>query len=425
MKDDKKTKAELIEELERLRCLVLELDVIKAARKRAVEALRESEERHRALQANVPVGVFRSTPGADGRVLSANVAFAKMLGYEESEDVTDACVADFYLRSEDRDKLVEEMESAGTVSGYEVEVKRVDGTVFWGAISARAARVDNGEIEYVDGVVEDVTERKQAEAELAQYRHHLEELVEERTDELREANEKLRREVADRKRVEEEKRYFNEFTENIIKSTQVGIYALDKAGKVKIWNQGMERQFGVDSADIEGKNIFEAFPVLAEEPLGAAIKKALEGGEPFEQGRLRHRTLRRGERVLNTKINALTNPSGAIVGAVVITEDVTEAVKAAEALRESEERYRGLYHTTLALADEIELEAVLREIADQAMLLLRGDDCIVYLLDRDGGILKPLYANTRKGVEAIIREYRCRGRLPSPRAGDRRYGRRK
>ncbi len=402
MKDDKKTKAELIKELERLRCLVLELDAIEAARKRAVEALRESEERHRTLQANVPVGVFRYTPGADGRVLSANVALAKMLGYKESEDVTDARVADFYLRSEDRDKLVEEMASAGTVSGYEVEFKRVDGTVFWGAVSARAARADDGEIEYVDGVVEDVTERKQVEAELARYRHKLEELVEERTNELRETNEKLRREVADRKRVEEEKRYFNEFTENIIESTQVGIYALDKAGTVKIWNQGMERQFGVDSADIEGKNIFEAFPVLAEEPLGAAIKKVLERGEPFEQGGLRHRTLRRGERVLNTKINALTNPSGAIVGAVVITEDVTEAVTAAEALRESEERYRGIYHTTLALADEIELEAVLREIADQAMLLLRGDDCIVYLLDRDGGILKPLYANTRKGVEAIL-----------------------
>lgn len=354
MKGEKKTKAELIKELERLRRLVLEMDAVEAARKRAVEALKESEERHRTLQANIPVGVFRSTPGAEGRVLSANVALAKMLGYGAVEDLAAARVADFYLRPEDREKLVGEMGSAGTVSSYEVELRRVDGTTFWGAVSARVVRGDDGEIAYVDGVVEDVTKRKRAEAELARYRHRLEELVAERTDELREVNEKLRAEVADRKRVEEEKRYFNEFKENIIASTQVGIYALDKDGTVQIWNYGMERQFGVDSADIEGKNIFEAFPVLAEEELGAAIKNALEKGDAFERSRLRHRTLRRGVRVLNTKINPLTDASGAVVGAVVITEDVTERVKASEALRESEERYRSLVeaiHGGFAIVD--------------------------------------------------------------------------
>jgi PAS domain S-box-containing protein len=172
--------------------------------------------------------------------------------------------------------------------------------------------------------------------------------------ELREANAKLRGEAAERTRAEEKKKYFNEFTENIIESTQVGIYALDKDGMVKIWNQGMERQFGVDSGDIEGKNVFEAFPVLAQEPLGAALKKTLEEGEPFEQNRVRHQTLKRGERILNTKINALHNPSGGIVGAVVITEDVTERVKAGEALRESEERYRSLVeaiHGGFAIVD--------------------------------------------------------------------------
>ncbi len=195
---------------------------------------------------------------------------------------------------------------------------------------------------------------------------------------------------------------FGEFAANIIESTQVGIYALDKEGRVQIWNQGMERQFGVDSEEVVGRTIFDAFPTLRREPLGEAIEKALKEGEPFEQVHVPHRTLKKGERIINTKINPLNDASGEIEGAVVITEDVTERVEAAEELRKSEERYRGLYHTTLALADEIELEAVLREIAGQAMTLLRGDDCIVYLLDRDGGILKPLYANTRKGVEAIL-----------------------
>lgn len=354
MRDDKKTKAELIKELERLRRLILELDGVEAARKRAVKALKESEESHRTLQDNVPVGVFRTSAGGDGRLLSANAALAKMLGFETVEEISGRSVADFYLRVEDRERLVERITSAGTVSGYEVEFKRPDGDTFWGAVSARVVRADDGGVAYVDGVVEDVTERKQAEEELARYRQHLEELVAERTGKLSEANEKLLREAGDRKRVEEERRYFNDFLGNIIESTQVGIYALDRDATVKIWNHGMERQFGVDSADIEGQNIFEAFPVLEEEELGTAIINALRKGEAFERSGLTHQTLRRGERTLNTKINPLTDTDGTIIGTVVITEDVTERVKATEALRESEERYRSLVeaiHGGFAIVD--------------------------------------------------------------------------
>jgi PAS domain S-box-containing protein len=248
----------------------------------------------------------------------------------------------------------------------------------------------------------DVTEEKRAEEELIKHRHHLEVLVDERTDELRIANVKLQREIAERKRAEEEIRYISEFTSNIIESTQVGIYALDKDGMVQLWNRGMEEQFGVDSEELIGKTIFEAFPILQEEPLGEAIERALKEGKPYEQSGVVHRTLKKGKRVLNTKINPLSNPEGEIVGAVIITEDVTERVRAAEQIRKSEKLYRSLYNTTLALADETELDPVLRQIADQAMALLNGDDCTVYLLDRDAGALEPIFANTLKDYDAVM-----------------------
>ena len=259
-----------------------------------------------------------------------------------------------------------------------------------------------GEVARLAYFSRDVTEGKRAEEELVGYRHHLEVLVDERTDELRIANVKLQREIAERKRAEGEIRYISEFTSNIIESTQVGIYALDKDGMVQIWNRGMEEQFGVDSEELVGRTIFEAFPVLREEPLGKAIERALKEGEPYEQSGLVHRTLKKGKRVLNTKINPLSDPAGAIVGAVIITEDVTERVRAAEQTRKSEKLYRSLYNTTLALADETELDAVLRQIADQAMALLDGDDCTVYLLNREGGVLEPIFANHLRDYEAVM-----------------------
>jgi PAS domain S-box-containing protein len=149
----------------------------------------------------------------------------------------------------------------------------------------------------------------------------------------------------ERKKTEEEIRYFNEFTKNIIESTQVGLYVVDQEGGVVFWNHGMERDFGVPAAELVGKNIFDAFPVLRDEPLGRALQAALTEGEPFEQSGLRHRTRLKGERVVNTKINALRDGRGGIVGAVVITEDVTERVQSQEALRVSEERYRSLVET--------------------------------------------------------------------------------
>jgi len=149
----------------------------------------------------------------------------------------------------------------------------------------------------------------------------------------------------ERKKAEEEIRYFSEFTKNIIESTQVGLYAVDQDGRVVFWNHGMERDFGVSAAEITGTDIFEAFPALSEEPIGRALRAALSRGDAFEQSRVRHRTRLKGERILNTKINALRDAAGGIVGAVVITEDVTERVQAQEALRASEERYRSLVET--------------------------------------------------------------------------------
>jgi PAS domain S-box-containing protein len=267
-----------------------------------------------------------------------------------------------------------------------------------------------GEVARLAYFSRDVTVQKRTEEELVRYRHHLEVLVDERTDELRIANVKLQREIAERKRAEEEIRYISEFTANIIESTQVGIYALDKDGMVQIWNRGMEEQFGVDSEELIGRTIFEAFPVLRREPLGIALERALKHGERYEQSGLVHETLKKGRRVLNTKINPLSDEAGVIVGAVVITEDVTERVRAVEQTRKSEKLYRGLYNTTLALADETELDAVLRQIADQAMALLDGDDCTVYLLHRERGVLEPIFANTVKDYEAVMAFYVPLGR---------------
>jgi PAS domain S-box-containing protein len=135
-------------------------------RKRAEEALRESEERHRSLFQDIPVGLYRSTPG--GQILDANPALVEMLGYPDLESLREAKAADTYVNTEDRRRWQTLMESEGVVRGFEVQLRRRDGTIIWGRDSARAIQDDKGRMLYYEGAVKDITESKMAEKALRQ-----------------------------------------------------------------------------------------------------------------------------------------------------------------------------------------------------------------------------------------------------------------
>jgi PAS domain S-box-containing protein/putative nucleotidyltransferase with HDIG domain len=129
--------------------------------KRSERALKESEKRYRTLLNNVPIGVFRSTIGSKGGTyLSVNTVLVKMFGYENSDNMIKTRVSECYHNKKDRNTFITSISREGSVSGYEVQFKRKDGSSFWGSLSAKAVRDENNKIRYFDGVLEDITERK-------------------------------------------------------------------------------------------------------------------------------------------------------------------------------------------------------------------------------------------------------------------------
>ena len=129
--------------------------------KRAERALRESEKRYRTLLNNVPIGIFRSTIDPEGGMfLSVNPVLTRMFGYENPENMIKTMVSDCYQNREDRNTFVNNISREGSISGYEVQLKRKDGSNFWGSLSAMAVKDENNKIRYFDGVLEDITERK-------------------------------------------------------------------------------------------------------------------------------------------------------------------------------------------------------------------------------------------------------------------------
>ncbi len=135
-------------------------------RKHAAEALEESEEKYRTLVENINIGVYRSTGEHAGRLLHANAAMAKMFGYESIDEFMNISMVDLYEDAEERRLFVEKIKEQGFVKSEERKFRRKDGMSIWGSVTAKAHYGPDGQIEWIDGVIEDVTERKRMEEAL-------------------------------------------------------------------------------------------------------------------------------------------------------------------------------------------------------------------------------------------------------------------
>jgi len=139
-------------------------------RKRSEEQLRQAqeqtqrtEERYRALIQNLPVGLYRNIPDEQGRFIMANPAMVRLFGYDSEEEFMNVDALDLYVNPDDRLPLLEKLKTEEKALRQESQFKKKDGTIIWGALTAKAVFDDSGKVAYYDGMVEDITSRKQAE----------------------------------------------------------------------------------------------------------------------------------------------------------------------------------------------------------------------------------------------------------------------
>ena len=132
-------------------------------RKRAQEALRESEARFRAIFENAAIGI--ALVDVHGHPVESNPALQKMVGYNKFE-LADMAFTE-YTHSDDAradwDLFIEVVE--GKRDHYQMEKRflRRDGQVVWGQLSVSLVRNQKGEFKYCVGMAEDISERKRAE----------------------------------------------------------------------------------------------------------------------------------------------------------------------------------------------------------------------------------------------------------------------
>jgi PAS domain S-box-containing protein len=137
-------------------------------RKRAEDALRRAEERFRDIVENAVEGIFQSAP--DGKLLAANPAFARVLGYESPAELRDGIgeLTAHFVAPERHAEFARLLDERGVVQRFEVQMRRLNGGAVWLSLTARLVRARDGRPTYHDVFAEDITELKQLEEQFRQ-----------------------------------------------------------------------------------------------------------------------------------------------------------------------------------------------------------------------------------------------------------------
>jgi PAS domain S-box-containing protein len=330
-------------------------------------ALRESEERYRSLQENIPVGIFRTTP--EGDLLSANPALWDMLGYSSEVELKAYKVGDHYVHPGQRREFVETLNDRGFITDFEAPMKRKDGSTFWASLNATLVRDPRGRGRHIDGILENVTERKTAQ------------------EALRESE---------------------EFSRALIERSPLGVSVRDRWGRLLSCNEAWRRIWAIPEAEVDEDKTREREGLVFDSGDDYLSGWQDDVRRVYAEGGYLHipeaevaRPRPGGASWVSQHFYALKDETGAVSRVVIITEDISDRKDTLVALARSEQTYKSLYETTLALADSTELTDVIAVIAEQATGLLDAQQCLFLLLDSSRRVLTPIYS-TRPDYRDII-----------------------
>ncbi len=252
-----------------------------------------SEKKYRTIFDNAVEGIFQSSP--EGSFISANQATADMLGYDSPQELI-ASIGDaakeLYANPKDREVFRATLKKEGRIVGFETQFYKKDGRPIWVSDSAREVRDENGAVQYYEGSLLDISERKRAEQDLQESLERYQILMEASPD-------------------------------------PVTVY--DSEGKVTYVNPAFEEVFGWSSKELIGQRL-DFVPPHEVEKTTQAVQRTLAG----ERVAIESQRLTKDKRLLDIFLSAaiFTDREGNPAGMIVASRDIT-ARKRAESLKQA------------------------------------------------------------------------------------------
>jgi PAS domain S-box-containing protein len=313
----------------------LELESAKDLLSDAYDALRVSEKRYRDLVDQSPIGIFQTT--ADGRFLSANAAFAAMLGYTSSQEVLHLRTVDTYMNTSDREAVLDTFDNAERVSGLEVRLKQKDGSAIWLRADGRAVRDSAGNVERYEIFAINISEHRKVEQA------------------LRASEERYR---------------------DLVDFSPMGIFETTPSGRFLSANAAFASLLGYSSPQevlaLRAEHLY--FDTSDRDRVLRERDRLLHAQDPSGRIHAFETRLKRKDGLpvwVRGDVRAVFDADGQIQRFDVFVVDVTEQRRALEALRRSEARYRALMENAKDAIFISDPEGVVHEVNRAAEELQR------------------------------------------------------
>ncbi|WP_455209840.1 PAS domain S-box protein [Kaarinaea lacus] len=295
------------------------------AHQQTLTDLQETKLRLSDIAANLPGGLYQFLRRIDGSyaIPWCSERFEKIIGVRAEQIKDNATPAFDQITDDDLANVIRSIEhSASCLQKWDecFRIKTAEGPPRWVHATSQPRRMQDGSIIW-NGLILDITEQKRQEGELLQFRDHLQVLVDERTETVKQQAQ-------------------------IIDQIYDAVISMDLAGHITSWNTGAERIFGFDRNEMLGQALLVVSPEEEHEFLQQELQNVFhhQGALETELTLLR----KNGERFNGyLSISLLRESTGEVIGMITYAMDISKIKQTESALQNSENRYRAVVETAV------------------------------------------------------------------------------
>jgi len=319
---------------------------VEAQRDAAVGALREAELHYRTVADFTYDWVYWEDP--DGTLRYVSPSCERITGYSAERLINDPHLLHELILPEDRGIWTEHRQHSRNLGQHQVEFRilRQDGEVRWIEHACQPMNDEGGTFLGYRASNRDISHRKQIEQELQRYQEHLEQLVDERTSELTQANQQLEQEIIDRVRVEEVLRESESRFWDLYHNAPNTYFTVGRDGLIDQCNRRALELLGYPLEKLVGMPILDLY---ADTPQGrekaAKVFQRFLAGESITDEELQMQKADGTPLWISLTVNAIRDAEGAVLESRSMVVDITERKQAEKSLQQNEARLQSLFDT--------------------------------------------------------------------------------